>query len=218
MSKKKRIYVGRGRYNPQTYRGKDVTGALAFVRSLMEWDLMPLDDRPKTDREAASLFFQIDRSGANMDEFLASLKEFTVAELERLTTQQRKPPKQVKKLVGFVNVLTGEQRPAFPDFIVLPASTYDQLLDLVRWVESTPTCVDLPDSAWEGIHDTMADLLEVDDTAYPGVYVDNVQIETIETMQRNITPGTLVALLMHEDSDDSGEHHCVLVRGNEDEE
>lgn len=205
--------------NPQVYRRHDVTGALAFIRSLMEWDLMPEDDRPKTDREAAALFFEIDRSNATLAEFLAALKDFTVEELERLTTQHRKPPKQVKKLIGFVNMLTGEKRDAFPDFITLPASTYDQLLDLITWVDRTPACVELPDRAWESIHDTMVDLVEFDDTRWPGVYVDSMQIETVETSQRNITPGTLVVLLQHENADgDSTEHHCVLVRGNEDEE
>lgn len=211
MSKKKPIYVGAGRYNPQTYRGKDVTGALAFIRSLMEWDLMPLDDRPKTDREAAALFFQIDRSNTNMEEFLAQLKAHNVAELGRLTEEARKPPKKVR--VGTLNVLTGEVRSRFPSSIELPRKQYDELLALVRWVDDTPACVEIGDHAWESIHDTMVDCVELDDTKWPGVYVDSVQIETAETSQRNITPGTLVVLLMCEDDSDDQEFHCVLTRG-----
>ena len=205
-------------YPAHTYRGKDVTGALGFVKSLFAdlWDVMPEDQRPRTDREAAATYFQVDRAGYNMDEFLAQLQAHNVAELDRLSKESRKPP---KRLVGFINMATGEKRPAFPDFLTMPASQYDKLLALIVWSDSTPACVELPDRAWESIHDTMVDCIELDEAQWPGVFVDSAQIETVETAQRNITPGTLVALLSHEDQDgDDTEHHCVLVRGNEDDE
>lgn len=195
-----------------TYRKKDVTGALGFVRLLFAdlWDAMPEADRPRTDREAASTFFQVDRSNSNMAEFLAQLQAHNVAELDRLSQEKRKPP---KRLVGFVNMATGEKRPAFPDFLTLEPDAYDGLLALVRWIEATPASIDLPDRAWESINDTLVDSVEIDEAQWPGVFVDSIQVETVETSQRNITPGTLVVLLLHEDSDDSDEHHCVLVRG-----
>jgi hypothetical protein len=197
----------------QTYRKKDVTGALGFVRSLFAdlWEAMPEADRPRTDREAASTFFQVDRSNANMAEFLEQLQAHNVAELDRLSKEKRKPGKRI----GTLNVLTGEVRGRFPDFITMEAVAYDQLLALVRWVDAAPVCVELPDRAWESIHDATTELVDVDDTRWPEVYVDSVQIETVETMERNITPGTLVALLMCEDESDDQEHHCVLVRGGD---
>lgn len=196
-----------------TYRKHDVTGALSFVRSQLEWDLMPEEDRPKTDREAAQLFFTIDRSNATMAEFLAALKDHCVEELERLTKENRKPPK--KKLAGFVNMATGEKRAAFPDFLTLPSNHYDELLALVRWIEQMPECVEFPDGAWDQVNDKIVDFVPLDEAQWPGVFVDSVQIETIKTTQRNIVPGTLVVLLQHENCDgDTDEHHCVLVRGN----
>ena len=135
------------------------------------------------------------------------------ATLAMLAAAPRKPPQ--KKLVGFINVATGEKRPAFPDFMTLPDWQYDKLLALIRWADSTPVDVNLSDRAWESIHDTMVEHVEIDEAQWPGVYVDSVQVETIETAQRNITPGTLVVLLQHEDADgEAVEHHCVLVRGD----
>ncbi len=219
MSKKKRAKaknadpLQQAAYPQHHYRGKDVSGALGFVSSLMDWDLFPKEKRPTTDRAAAALFFELDRSNATMAEFLEHLQEYNEIEREKLRAAPRVPP---KRLIGFINMATGEKRAAFPDFITLPASAYDQLLDLVTWSDATPACVELSDRAWESIHDSMVDLVEVDDTRWPGVFVDSVQIETVATMQRNITPGTLVALLSHEDQDSGDtEHHCVLVRGDE---
>lgn len=200
-----------------TYRKQDVTGALGFVRSLFAdlWEEIPTEDRPATDREAARTFFQVDRSNANMAEFLEQLKAHNVAELERLTKQARKPPKQAgKKRIGTFNVLTGEVRGRFPSSIELPRKTYDKLLALVRWADDTPACVELGDRAWESIYDTMTDCVKLDDNKWPNVYVDSVQIETHETSQRNIVPGTLVALLSCEDESDNQEFHCVLTRGH----
>lgn len=133
--------------------------------------------------------------------------------LAELRESPRMPP---KRLVGFINIQTGDKRPAFPDFLTLPADAYDELLYLVRWVDAAPVSINLPDRAWESIHDSTVDFVQIDEAQWPGVFVDSVQIETPETSQRNITPGTLVALLQHEDADgDSTEHHCVLVRGDE---
>jgi hypothetical protein len=99
---------------------------------------------------------------------------------------------------------------------LLAPDAYDQLLALVRWVDDAPVCVDLPDRAWESIHDATCDFVGIDEDEWPGVFVDSVQVETISTVQRNITPGTLVALLSHDDQDsEETEHHCVLVRGEE---
>lgn len=122
--------------------------------------------------------------------------------LKGLVDSERKPPKKAMR------------RQRYPNFIRLDAETYDRLLALVRWVEDTPACVELPDRTWESIHKTMADLVDFDDTCYPDVFLDSVQIETAETSQNNIAPGTLVALLMCETMTmDDQEFHCVIERG-----
>lgn len=79
-----------------TYRKQDVTGALSYVRSLIAdlWDVMHEEDRPKTDREAAQLFFETDRAGYNMEEFLKFLRDHNAEEVERLINSPRKPPKK----------------------------------------------------------------------------------------------------------------------------
>lgn len=219
MSKKKQAKkataeaVQQAAYPQHHYKGKDVSGALGFVSSLMDWDLFPKEKRPTTDRAAAALFFELDRSNATMAEFLEHLHEYNEIEREKLAASTRIPP---KRLIGFVNMLTGEKRAAFPDFLTLPADAYDELLHLIRWADLTPACVGLPDRAWESIHDCMVDFVRVDEAQWPGVFVDSVQIETVDTAQRNISPGTLVALLSHEDQDsEETEHHCVLVRAPE---
>lgn len=140
------------------------------------------------------------------------LKKLRDSDLKELQNSERKPP---KRLVGFVNVATGEKRPAFPDFLTLPSNHYDELLVIVRWVDSKPDLIDLSEDTWDFIHDKILDLVPIDKAQWPDVFVDSVQIETIKTTQRNIVPGTLVALLQHENCDgDTDEHHCVLVRGN----
>lgn len=130
-------------------------------------------------------------------------------DLKELRNSERKPP---KRLIGFVNVATGEQRPAFPDFLTLPAQVYDDLLAMTCWIDNKPEFVDLPEEAWDTLHERTVNAVPVDTAQWPGVFVDSVQIETVKTSQRNITPGTLVVLLQHESH--PTEHHCVLVRGN----
>lgn len=80
------------------YRGKDVTGALDYVQSLFGdlWGDMPEEDRPRTDREAASCFFKTDRAGYNMEEFLEFLKDHNADKLKRLANSKRKPPKKIQ--------------------------------------------------------------------------------------------------------------------------
>jgi len=81
--------------NPHVYRKRDVTGALGFINSLLSWDLMPKGiKKPTTDRDAARLFFEIDRSNATMADFLSHLGEWKAAELDRLKDAARKPPKR----------------------------------------------------------------------------------------------------------------------------
>ncbi len=95
----KKLHVGQGRYDPHTYRGRDVTGALDFVRTLMVdlWDMMPKDERPTCDREATAFFFRIDRSNANMEEFLGFLAAHNETLRKKLRKSQRKSPKRASK-------------------------------------------------------------------------------------------------------------------------
>lgn len=209
MSKKKQ------KQNPQHWRGHDVTGALAYVQTLMApgaWDELLESEKPKTDREAARFFFEISVP-CTMGDFLQLLKAYTVEELDRLSKVSRLSPK--KQQAKPVHAPVSGKRPTFPDFLVLPADVYDSLLKLVRWADDTPACVELSDRTWDSIVDMMATYVddELDRSLWPGVYVESVQIETPETSQCNICPGTLVALLGNEDQEGGDtEHHCVLVR------
>lgn len=125
-------------------------------------------------------------------------------DLEMLANSERKPPMKI------------EWAARFPSFLTLAPDAYDQLLALIRWMDDAPICVNLPDRAWESMHDAICNFVEIDEDKWPGVFVDSAQVETVSTMQRNITPGTLVVLLSHEDNEsDEPEYHCVLVRGEE---
>lgn len=146
---------------------------------------------------------------------LIRIEKEALAELREASCR---PPKK-KTCIGTLNFLTGEvTHRRFPDFLVLSPSNYDQLLALARWVDATPDCVEIPDHTWELIHETMLDFVWLDEDQWPDVQFDSVQIETVETAQRNIAPGTLVVLLTHDDQGgDETEHHCVLVRSAEED-
>lgn len=209
LHSRRKPYVGQGRYSPQIYRGKDVTGALSYVRALSGdlWDLMPEEDRPTTDRGAASYFFQADRGGHNMAEFLGFLKDHNdTEELNRLANQPRKPAKKVtkKRRIGT----------RWPEAIVLPPREYDRLRAIIAWLEAAPKGVEPPEEEFDRVTESVQQAL---DRADPNsaVYVTSTQIETSKTKTAHTHVGAFVALLEDDASIDAcvGEYHCYIQRG-----
>lgn len=179
--------------DPQTYRGKNVTGALAFVKELSAdlWTLMPEADRPKTDREAARHYLATDRSGPTLGELVSYLED-------RRKAEEAKAAK-----------IANPRR--LPDSLTLSAAVYDKLRALVQWIDDTPADIELSEHTWDYINSRMCDVME--EHLNTDESVVTMQIETAETSQRGIEPGTLVALLENPEADDDAEYHVKLLRG-----